>query len=96
MFFWGSYAMLIVMLAAVALLADTTPAAAAAQPAAAPAAAAPAKKAGSDIVCHKETQLGSIVPTKVCYSKAEYEANKAESRATVEHMQAATPGPIGH
>jgi hypothetical protein len=84
--------MIIVMLAAVALLADTTPAAAAtAQPV-----AAPARKADSDIICHKETTLGSIVPTKVCYSKAEYEANKRESRATVEHMQANTPGPRGN
>jgi invasion protein IalB len=77
--------MLSAMLAAVALLADATPAAAAApaQPAAKP---APTKKA-DDIVCHKEAQLGTSIPTKVCYSRAEYEANKAESRRTLEHVQ---------
>ncbi|HEX3699572.1 MAG TPA: hypothetical protein VHV27_02750 [Phenylobacterium sp.] len=80
--------MLTVMLAAVALLADTAPAAApTAVPPAKAAAAAPAKKPGSDIVCHKEAQLNSIIPTKVCYSKAEYEANKDESRRTLEHIQ---------
>ena len=87
--------MLTVMLAAMALLADTTPAAAATtQPATAPA-AAPAKKAGSDIICHKETTLGTSIPTKVCYSKSEYEANKAESRRTLEHMQS-NMGFAGH
>jgi hypothetical protein len=81
--------MLTVMLAAVALLAETTPAAAAApaQPTTtAVEAAKPAKKA-DDIICHKEAQLGTSIPTKVCYSKAEYEANKAESRRTTERMQ---------
>ena len=82
--------MLTVMLAAMALLADTTPAAAqAAPPAAAPAAAAakPAARADSDIVCRKEAILGSNIPKKVCYSKAEYEENRKETRQNVEHMQ---------
>lgn len=82
--------MLTVMLAAVALLAETTPAASqATAPVAAPAAAAakPAAKADSDIVCHKEAILGSNIPKKVCYSKAEYEENRKEARQNVEHMQ---------
>jgi hypothetical protein len=81
--------MLSVMLAAVALLADTTPAAAAAPVAtpAAQAAPAPKQKKPDDIICHKEAQLGTSIPTKVCYSRAEYEANKAESRRTLEHVQ---------
>ena len=81
--------MLTVMLAAVALLAETTPAATQAPaPVAAPAAAAkPAAKADSDIVCHKEAILGSNIPKKVCYSKAEYEENRKETRQNVEHMQ---------
>lgn len=91
--------MLTVMLAAVALLADATPAATqAAAPPAAPAAAAakPAAKAGNDIVCHKEAILGSNIPKKVCFSKAEYEANRTESRSAVEHIQAGTPMMTGH
>jgi hypothetical protein len=83
--------MLTVMLAAVALLADTTPAATAAAAAPAPAAqaaaAAPPAKKPDDIICHKEATLGTSIPTKVCYSRAEYEANKAESRRTLEHIQ---------
>lgn len=81
--------MLTVMLAAVALLADTTPAAAAAPTAAPAAQAAPAakQKKPDDIVCHKEATLGTSIPTKVCFSRAEYEANKAESRRTLEHVQ---------
>jgi hypothetical protein len=92
--------MLTVMLAAVALLAEATPAATqAAAPPAAPAAAAaakPAAKAGNDVVCHKEAILGSNIPKKVCFSKAEYEANRTESRATIEHIQAGTPMLAGH
>jgi len=80
--------MLTVMLAAVALLADTTPAAAAAPAQTAAPAAQPAQqKKPDDIVCHKEATLGTSIPTKVCYSRAEYEANKAESRRTLEHVQ---------
>jgi invasion protein IalB len=80
--------MLTVMLAAVALLADTTPAAAAAPAQTTAPAAQPAKqKKPDDIICHKEATLGTSIPTKVCYSRAEYEANKAESRRTLEHVQ---------
>lgn len=83
--------MLIATLAAVALLADTTPAAAAAsEPAAKPAPAA-AAKSDSDIVCHKEYQLGSNIPTRVCRSRSEDEANRTESRQTLERIQAMTP-----
>lgn len=85
--------MFVVMLSALALLADATPAAAAA-PAAKPAPAA--KSQGSDIVCHKEYTLGSNIPTKVCRSRSEDEANRAESRQTLEHMQAMIPAPTGH
>ncbi|MDB5417757.1 MAG: hypothetical protein JWP50_1176 [Phenylobacterium sp.] len=93
--------MLIVMLASAALLAETTPAAAqAAAPAAAPgaavAAAKPVAKAGNDVVCHKEAILGSNIPRKVCFSKAEYEANRTESRANVEHIQVGAPMVAGH
>ena len=87
--------MLTAMLAAVVLLADTTPAAAAAtQPAAKPAPAT--KSEGNDVVCHKEFKLGSNIPTKICRSRSEDEANRAESRMTLEHMQAQSAPPIGH
>jgi hypothetical protein len=84
--------MLTVMLAAAALLADATPAATKAPVAPTPAATAvaPAKKAG-DVFCRKEAVLGTNIPKRVCYSRAEYEANKAESRQTLEHIQASTP-----
>jgi len=81
--------MLTVMLAAVALLADAAPAASKA-PAPAATAAAPAKT-NSDVFCRKEAVLGTNIPKKVCYSKAEYDANRKESRETVEHMQATAP-----
>jgi hypothetical protein len=73
------------MLAAVlVVLAAATPEAAptaAAQPpvpAAAPAAPAPAPAAQSkkDMICKSEQTTGSRFPTKVCYSKAEYEAKQ--------------------
>jgi hypothetical protein len=89
--------MLTVMLGAAALLADTTPAASKAPAPAAPAAAAaaPTKKAG-DVFCRKEAVLGTNIPKRVCYSRAEYEANKAESRQTLEHIQASTPALYAH
>jgi hypothetical protein len=71
------------MLSALALLADTTPAAA-------------PKSQASDVVCHKEYQLGSNIPTKVCRSRSEDEANRAESRMNLEHMQAQSAPPNGH
>jgi hypothetical protein len=79
--------MLTVMLAAVALLADSTTAA---KPPPAP------KSQASDIVCHKELQLGSNIPTKVCRSKSEEAADRTESRQTLERIQAMTPPPGGH
>jgi hypothetical protein len=71
------------MLAAVlVVLAAATPEAAptaAAQPpvpAAAPAAPAPAAQSKKDMICKSEQTTGSRFPTKVCYSKAEYEAKQ--------------------
>jgi hypothetical protein len=49
------------------------PAAAPAAPAPAPAPAAQSKK---DMICKSEQTTGSRFPTKVCYSKAEYEAKQ--------------------
>jgi hypothetical protein len=53
--------------------------AAAAQPAVAAAAAAPAPapaKGKEEMICRSEQVTGSRFPTKVCYSKAEYEAKR--------------------
>jgi hypothetical protein len=51
------------------------PAAAPAAPAPAPA-PAPAAQSKKDMICKSEQTTGSRFPTKVCYSKAEYEAKQ--------------------
>lgn len=66
-----------VMLAAMALLADATPAAAAQ---AAPA-AAPAADAKTEVVCHRETNVGELVPRKVCVTRVKKAAPTAEAKA---------------
>lgn len=86
--------MISALFAAAILLAETTPAAA---PAAAPAApAAPqatvdgapvVKVKRDDMLCKQEEVLGTRIPKKVCYTRAEQEARSQQDRQNVERMQ---------
>jgi hypothetical protein len=76
-------AILVVLAAATPEAAPTT----AAQPAA-PAAAAPAADKGKDDkICKSEQVTGSRFPTKVCYSKAEYEAKRQQDQQQLRQSQ---------
>jgi hypothetical protein len=87
--------MIIAFLAATALLAEATPAAAPAvepAPAASPAAVKAPVADPNAKVCRNEATLGSRLPTKVCYSKADAARNE-QRRSAVEQMKSQIRGP---
>ena len=73
----------------------SAPAAGAPAPAATPPAAATATgaapvvkvKRDSDMICHSEMVLGSHIPNKVCYTRAEQEDRKQQDQRNLNHMQ---------
>ena len=75
------------------LMAEPAPAVAggAPAPAATPAAGAASPvvkvKRDSDMICHSETMLGSHIPSKVCYTRAEQEERKQQDQKNLNHMQ---------
>ena len=84
--------MISALFAAAILLAETTPAAAPAAMPAAPQATADgapavAKVKRDDMLCKQEEVLGTRIPKKVCYTRAEQEARSQQDRQNVERMQ---------
>jgi len=74
------------------LMSEPVPAATdgATAPAAPPAAAATPVvkvKRDSDMICHSETMLGSRIPSKVCYTRAEQEERTQQDKRNLDHMQ---------
>ncbi len=87
--------MISALFAAAILLAETTPAAApapmaAVAPAQATADGAPAVvkvRRNEDMICKQEEVLGSRIPKKVCYTRAEQEARSQEDQKNLQRMQ---------
>ena len=63
------------------------PAPAATPPAAAAAAPVVKVKRDSDMICHSEMVLGSHIPNRVCYTRAEQEDRKQQDQRNLNHMQ---------
>lgn len=83
--------MISAILALAMLMADPQPAAATGAPAPAETATTAAStvkvKRDSDMICHQEMMLGSHIPTKVCYTRAEQEDRTQQDRSNLNHMQ---------
>ena len=87
--------MISAIFAAAILFAETTPAAAPAPVAPATAAvdgatAAPGvtkAKRDSDLICHSEQVLGSRIPSRVCYTRAEQEDRAQQDKQNLQRMQ---------
>lgn len=80
--------MILALILAAATAATDAPAPqTATQAAALPAAAAPAPAKKEEMVCRKETAIGSRFPKTVCRPKAGYDALGAEERKAVEAAQ---------
>jgi len=86
--------MISAILALAMLMAETPPAAAGGAPAPAATAAAATGaapvvkvKRDSDLICHSEQVLGSHIPTKVCYTRAEQEDRTQQDQRNLGRMQ---------
>ena len=72
---------MLIVFAVAAVLAQAAPAATPAPQVAPPAkASAPAKPEKPKMICHDETETGSIISHRVCRTQAQIEAEPAQSR----------------
>jgi hypothetical protein len=72
--------MLVAMIVAAVLAQAAAPAPAPPPPQAPAAAAPPAKPEKPKLICHDETETGSVISRRVCRTKEQIEAEQAQSR----------------
>jgi len=59
----------------------------AAQPAATTSAAASNSNAANQVVCHSESQRGSMIPSRVCHTQREWDALRTSGQRSVNDAQ---------